>query len=412
VYTKLDERDINSSDLELSFGGDFDMGGQTHTFMMLAEYRKVAFDFTEFPFDWLGSVDQFNPDFSEPADNLNLDVLTVSNGQRTDDQDRYALGAQVLLRASDKWSFLLGVRWDQVKQSLVDIKFDPDPDDDVVFDEHNLSSSGTTNSTTFRGGIVYALTDEINAYVSYSEGFLPQEGITRGGAAIDPEEGYQVEAGLKGEFLDRKLGASLIGFFIQREKVGIPDPTNDFQLGEDFSVQGGEQQHWGIELEVLGTVAENLNIIATYAFLETEVTKDGENLDFGDSALGNPVIGAPEHSGSLFFEYDIQSGSNNHWSVNAGASYVGERPSAARNLIGAYPGFSDGFPIFYFDSYTTVDLGVNYYGLENVVLSLQAHNVFDEDYFNPAQLDADCCGANFLQRGTSREIVVGITYGF
>jgi outer membrane receptor protein involved in Fe transport len=57
-------------------------------------------------------------------------------------------------------------------------------------------------------------------------------------------------------------------------------------------------------------------------------------------------------------------------------------------------------------------MGLRYYGFENIQLSLQATNVFNEDYFNPAQLDADCCSANFLQRGPGRAVTFGVSYDF
>jgi iron complex outermembrane receptor protein len=412
VYTKNDDRNISSWDAELSFGGDFDAFGQTHKFMLLAEYRQIGFDFTEFPFDNIGSVDQFDPDFSGPTANLNPAILDVSNGGRSEDQHRWALSGHMLWRFTDRLSALVGLRWDQVHQNVVDIKFDPDPTDTVFFAERHISSKAVKEKVTPRAGVVYAVTPEINAYVSYSRGFLPQEGITRGGDAIDPEEGYQWEGGFKGEFFDGRLGASLIGFFIQREKVAIPDPTNNILLDEDFRIQGGEQQHWGFEVEVIGQILEDLNVVATYAYLDTEITKEEEGLPFSNSSLGNSVIGAPEHSGSLFLEYEFPSGPLAHLAVSGGFSYVGERPSAQENIKGEYGGFFPGFPIFMLDEYTTVDLGLRYYGFENLVLGFNAKNVFDADYFSPAQLDADCCSANFLQRGPGREFSFNVSYNF
>jgi iron complex outermembrane receptor protein len=412
VYTKFDDRNISSWDAELSFGGDFDMMGQTHKFMLLAEYRQIGFDFTEFPFDNIGNVNQFDPDFSGPTANLDPAILGTSNGARSEDQHRWALGGQVLWHLNDRLSALLGFRWDQIHQEVTDFKFDPDPTDSVFFAERNIESAARKRNVTPRAGLVYEVTPEINAYFSYSQGFLPQEGITRGGDAIDPEEGEQFEGGFKGEFLDGRLGASIVGFFIQREKVAIPDPTNSIPLQEDFRIQGGEQEHWGVEVEVIGEAFENLNVVATYAFLDTEITKEEQGLAFNDSSLGNSVIGAPEHSASLFLEYSFTGGMLRDVSINGGVHYVGERPSQQQNLVGEYPGFSPGFPLFYLEEYATFDLGLRYYGFENIVLSLQATNVFNEDYFNPAQLDADCCAANFLQRGTGREISGGISYEF
>lgn len=411
VYTKVDEREISSWDSELSFGGEFDLGEHTNTFIVLMEYRELDFEFDSFPFDYVGNVDQTNPDFSGFANNLNSNILGVSNGGRDEDQERLALAAQVLFRPTDKLSVLLGARWDSVKQSVVDIKFDPDPTDDVIFSERNLQSQTDNKQITFRGGIVYEINSDLNGYLNYSEGFLPQEGITRSGSTIDPEEGIQWELGLKGEFFDGKLGTNVALFKIYRKDVAIADPTNNFQLQEDFRITGGEQDHEGIEIELMGEVTSGLNLILTYAYLDTEIKKESVGLPFGDSSLGNSVIGAPDKTASLFFEYQFKGNLLEDISLNGGASYVGRRPTQQQNLVGEYGG-GPGFPIVLLDDYLTVDFGLRYFGIDDFIISLQVTNVFDEDYFNAAQLDADCCAVNFLQRGQSREFNVDITYDF
>jgi iron complex outermembrane recepter protein len=409
VYTKFDSRDISSWDAELSFGGDFELFGRSHQFMLLAESRIIRFDFTLFPFDVLGTVNQYNPDFSS-VNPPNPAVLLVSNGNFNQDEDRYAIGGQTLLNVTDRLSLLFGLRWDRIKQNTVDLKFDPDPNNPPVFDENNIQTNQTKTNVTPRLGFVYKVTPQINAYASYSEGFVPQQGVTRGGGTIDPETGLQIEAGFKGEFADGKLGASLIGFFIERRDVVVSDPTNDRDLNEDFRVQGREQEHRGVELEIFGRVAPNLNLIATYAHLDTEITKDDLSFDEADTSLGNAVGGAPRTAGSLFLEYEIPSGPLRALSISGGAAYVGKRPSQERNIKARF-GLGGGYPIFHLSDYTTVDLGLTYRGIDNLTISVQATNLFDEDYFNQAQVP-DCCSVNFLQRGTSRELELGVAYRF
>lgn len=422
VYTKFDSRKIKSYDAELSFGGDFELFGRTHKLMLLAESRTIDFGFTLFPFYNLGSVNQYAPDFSSVLGFDDLlpgsstvtvnDYLLTSNGFTDRKQKRYALGSQALFGLTDRLHMLVGLRWDRIRQDETSLKFDPDPNDDVFFSEENVQTNQTHTNLTPRFGLVYDVTPQVNAYVSYSQGFIPQDGQTRTGRGMDPETGVQYEAGLKGEFADGKLGASLIGFFIKREGVAVTDPTNDRNLGEDFRISNGrEQEHKGLELEVFGRVAPNLNLIATYAYLDTKVTKDNSSFDVRDLSLGNPVSGAPKHSGSLFLDYEIPSGPLAKLSINGGAAYVGSRMSQSTNMRAYFYG-TPGFAPFEFDSYTVVDAGLTYRGFERTELRFQVSNLFDEDYFNQVQPDFDCCGPNLLQRGTSREYSLAVSYRF
>jgi iron complex outermembrane recepter protein len=408
VYTKVDSRKVSSWDAELSFGGDFEMFGRTHKLMLLADARAIRFDFTLYPFDSIGNVNQFDPDFSGMADNLDLDYLGTSNGLYDQEEDRVGVGAQALFNITDKLSVLAGLRWDHIDQNTTDIKFDPDPTDDVFFEEHDIRTDQTKDNVTPRLGVLYNLTPQVNLYASYSEGFVPQEGVQRDGSTIDPEVGIQIEAGVKGEFYEGKLGATLTGFYIERKDVAVSDPTNT--LEESYRVPGREQEHKGIEVEVLGRILPNLNIIATYAYLDTEITKDDLSFDELDTSLGNSVGGAPENSGSLFLEYQFPEGVLRRLSINGGAYYVGKRPSQERNVLGRW-GPGGGYPIFYLQEYTVVDLGARYQVNEDLSFRFELNNAFDEDYFTQAQVP-ECCAVNFLQRGQSREFNLAIDYRF
>jgi TonB-dependent siderophore receptor len=417
IYKKFDNREITSKDAELSFGGDFELFGREHKFILLAEARLINFDFLNFPFGSLVSgdpaqpigekaVDEFNPDWSTllPFDDT---YLSTSNGFYKQDEDRYALAAQSLFTLTDKLTMLVGLRWDHIKQEGQDVRFDPDPNDGTIIIEYDIRTDQTLDHVTPRLGFVYAVTPEINAYVSYSEGFIPQQGTKRNGDEIEPETGVQIEAGVKGEFFEGKLGASVTLFHIDREDVAVGDPENT--IDESFVITGREQTHKGVELELIGRVLPNLNVIATYAYLDTEVTRDIVT-DPLDSALGNPMGGVPENSGSLFLEYQL-GGALKDVSVSAGAAYVGERPSQER-IREAKFGYGGGYPIFELSDYTTVDVGITYRGLPRTTISLFGSNIFDEDYFNTAEIPAECCSVNFLQRGMGPEFTLEVSHNF
>jgi len=400
VYYSTNDRTTKSSDAELTFGGDFEAMGGKNTFIVAAEYRKIEQDAIDYAFDNLGLVDQTDPDLSTL--NPPRPIVDETLGGTFQQENRKAIAAQLLLRPTEKFSVLLGGRYDEVDKDYNQQRHDPDPDDDVVVAEIDIQSTQTIDEFTPRLGLVYEVTPQINVYYSYTQGFIPQDGVTRSGRDIKPETGTQNELGIKGEFRDGRLGATLAVFSIEREDVAISDPTNGPE--DSFRIDGRAQEHKGIELEVLGQPFDNFNVVATFAYLDAEVTQAD---DFPDD-VGNSILGAPKNSGSLFLQYEIPEGALKGLAFGAGATYVGERVSQETDLIAPW-GLEGGFTPFNFDAYTTIDLSLRYYGLEHMVFGVDVNNISDEDYF---EYGADCCGGNYLQRGTPREIRGFFSYSF
>lgn len=85
----------------------------------------------------------------------------------------------------------------------------------VVDWESEGESYGNSNDTKESGrvlpyaGLVYRIGDNYSVYVSSTETFMPQDDRTEELTHIDPTEGFNEEVGVKGEFFDGKLVASL-----------------------------------------------------------------------------------------------------------------------------------------------------------------------------------------------------------
>ncbi|MCH3770722.1 TonB-dependent receptor, partial [Campylobacter coli] len=72
-------------------------------------------------------------------------------------------------------------------------------------------------------GLVYDINSTYSAYVSYTDIFQPQDYRDRNGNYLDPVEGQNYEVGVKGEYLDGRLNASLALFKVKESKTGVPD---------------------------------------------------------------------------------------------------------------------------------------------------------------------------------------------
>src|SRR3546814_1020715 len=93
---------------------------------------------------------------------------------------------------------------------------------------------------TGRVGALYELTDQFSPYVSVSQSFQPQspDVIDVDGQALDPEEGLQYEAGIKGSFLDDRLLVTASVYQIEKKNVAVFDDALFDETGQDAYFPG------------------------------------------------------------------------------------------------------------------------------------------------------------------------------
>ncbi len=74
------------------------------------------------------------------------------------------------------------------------------------------------------------------------------------------------EFGIKTEWLDGKLFATVAYFDVTKQNVAVPDPN--FPLA---SIAFGEQRSRGVEFDVSGELLPGWKLIASYAYIDAEV---------------------------------------------------------------------------------------------------------------------------------------------
>jgi outer membrane receptor for ferric coprogen and ferric-rhodotorulic acid len=218
-------------------------------------------------------------------------------------------------------------------------------------------------------GLILDITDEISAYVSYSEVYQPQLQRNTSGEIIDPRTGEQYEAGLKGSFFDGALNASMALFHISDVNRAIADPSLPTSNPNRFVP--GEVEVKGFEAEIGGTVADGWEIYAGYAYQETEYVRAPVGVN------GAFVTYWPEHTFSLWTKYSFQNPALEGWHIAGGAKLVSEFFMAG-NLPAAFGG---GPYRLEEDGYITVDAQIGYQINDNLSAALTATNIFDEKYY-------------------------------
>lgn len=385
-----------SRTVETGVTGKLPLFGREHQFYLGADYRRykeARFDYDEFVYEPSFNVFSFRSTEQFQrwlADNhLGGDRIPYSWVKNTDRTD-WGLGAQIVFELGDSLSLLAGVRYDNSKftdvyHQLIDGCINTRCQ--VVGNYDGALDVGADSSMVLpRAGLTWKIVpDRWTAYVSYTEGFVPQSGITRSGAQIGPEEGNQIEIGVKSQLFDNRLFLSLAAWQIDREGVSVADPNNT--PDEIFVVGGLTQRNKGLEFEALGRVTPALNVILAAS------KTDGK---FGNSTIpgaqfwaGREITSTPDYKYSGYVNYDFQAGGFFGLSLGGGVTAVGPQwgvfPAALR-----------------VPKYTTFDFKAGYVLNERTRINLMLQNAFDENYFVSRGTTWDGCCLAFGDKRSYR----------
>ncbi|MEM9978315.1 MAG: TonB-dependent siderophore receptor, partial [Cyanobacteria bacterium P01_D01_bin.2] len=332
--------------------GEFSTGSIDHTLL-------AGFDFYRREDNGLGRLDAFNPfpfnifnpvyglvdrpDFAQLPTSLDTDTNINSYGFYIQDQ----------ITLADNLKVLAGLRYETFDQENISRATDLNP---------AAASETSTNDDAFspRLGIVYQPVEPLSLFASYSRSFSPNAARTATGDIIEPEEGEQFEVGARAELLDGRFVASVAYFNITKQNVATPDPNNFL-----FSIASGEQHSQGIEVDLIGEISPGWNLVANYAYTDTEITEDNSGLE------GNELFGVPEHNFNLWTNYDIQSGPLEGLGFGIGFNAVGER-------------FGDNANSFVLEDYFLTNAAVSYQR-DNWEIGLNIRNLFDQDYIESSE---------------------------
>jgi outer membrane receptor for ferric coprogen and ferric-rhodotorulic acid len=228
----------------------------------------------------------------------------------------------------------------------------------------NYKSEETKESGIFIPyvGAVYDLNDQYSVYASYSTIFKPQSAQNPNGKTLDPLEGENYEAGIKGEFFDGRLNASLAYYQLKQDNFAkeIPNVLTPSGGVASEALQGVKTK--GAELEVTGEIRPGWNL---HAGFNHKISKqDG----IKQSTL------TPENEFSLYTSYKL-----NQWvdglTIGGGARWQDKTWGDVTN-----PMYKD--PVKHVVSdYWLFDAMANYEVNDQLSVSFNVNNLLDEKYY-------------------------------
>ncbi|MDO9322540.1 MAG: TonB-dependent siderophore receptor [Pseudomonas sp.] len=359
-------------DYSMRVSGPFTLLGREHevAFGYLHSEQNFEADTQPALTGWGGiaNLDEYNGNFPQP-------VWGGMTSYGYGDVTQKGAYAATRLNLTDDLKVIVGARDSNYEKTSDDIYSEPSRIDA----DHQL---------TPYAGVVYDLTDNLSAYASYTEIFLPQSERNISGQQLEPIVGESYETGLKFEFFDGRLNASAAIFQIKQDNLA--EATGEFLPGtiEQGYEAGDGATSEGFELEVSGELAQGWNASAGYTQFELE-NADGDDV--------NTLY--PTKLLRTFTTYRVPGIFNDKLTIGGGVNWQDSIYTYAANPAGNTEKVEQ-------DAYALVNLMARYEISENLSAQLNANNVTDQKYFDIF----DAYGA--LTYGAPRSMTASAKYRF
>ncbi|AKE96538.1 ferric-rhodotorulic acid/ferric-coprogen receptor FhuE [Cronobacter sakazakii] len=211
-------------------------------------------------------------------------------------------------------------------------------------------------------GLIYDIDDTWSAYASYTSIFQPSGQRDVNSEFLDPTTGKAYEAGLKADWFNTRLTASLAVFRIEQDNValntGVIIPGSGGQTAYK-SVDGTVSK--GVELELNGALTDNWQLTFGASRYVAEA---------GDGVAVNPD--QPRTTMKLFTRYQLPTlpaltvGGGARWQTKTWQDIAGPNGDTRISQNG----------------YTVVDLFTRYQATKNLAVQANLNNVFDKVYYD------------------------------
>lgn len=290
-----------------------------------------------------------NPILSKP---VNTGIATTNNNFKA---DVFAVYVQDQISFNKNWKALVGIRYDNFKQTLND------------FLPNSADLSRTDKNFSPRAGLVYQPNEWLSFYGSYSRSFQPSGenlSLAINNSELKPELTRNYEAGIKATIQPWRLNTTLSIFRLNRNNIKTTDPLNAAKL-----ILVGEQRTDGIELTFAGSPIHNLDFIAGYSLLDAEILKSN-TVSSGVLLQGKLAQLTPRNSGNLWLNYQLPKG----FRLGFGGYARAKSFTSANNLV-TLPG------------YARLDASFGWRSEQHYEISFNLKNIANKKYYETSNGD-------------------------
>ncbi len=271
--------------------------------------------------------------------------------------------------------FTIGLNYNSTKYKYRDLL----PDDGDQSGNYSFDAQWSP-----RLAILHNFSDKIAVYGQLSHGFSPptlSETLTPDGIInpdIQPETGYNLEFGTRGQLLNTKLNYDMSLYSMYINDLLVARRIGDDQF---VGLNAGKTRHRGIDLTLnydllKETSASDMHLWLSYGFADYFFK---EFIDEDDDFSGNELTGTPRHKLSWGTDFTHTSG----WYGNINFLYVSSMPMRDDNSS-------------YSDAYSLLNLKFGYQKQVSNLFSFKVfggiNNLWDESYASMILVNASSFG--------------------
>ncbi|KAA0978415.1 TonB-dependent siderophore receptor [Pseudomonas sp. ANT_H12B] len=375
--------DISQFAVDNNFQADFQTGAIDHTLLLGLDHQRSNTNY-----EWLyGGSYTYGADGSitgsnVPAINIHRpvygqDMSNVSYFALQDfSQKTYQTGLYIQDQmALDNWRLTLGGREDWVHTGT------------TFHNSGDATSTQRDKAFTGNVGLSYVFDNGVTPYISYTESFQPTSGAAVAATqSFKPTEGRQYEVGVKFQPVGSNTLLTAAVYDLRQQNVKVTEGS--------FTRSVGELQVRGLELEATTEVTDNLKLVGSYTYTDTEIRKGLP------TEVGNRMALIPRNQATLWGDYTWHAGLLDGFGVGAGVRYVGDTYGNTANTEVAHVG-----------SYTVYDAAMHYdlgrmnSSMKGVTVAVEAKNLFNKDYLSN-------CDGYWCYYGDERNVVASVNYKF
>ena len=256
----------------------------------------------------------------------NLEYISQVNSK---DIEKAVYG-ELTLHVTKKWQVTGGIRYFKYDSDvaggsalpLLGSGVDPYPSTTILPKRIRTGSTGK-DGIVWKANTSYKFSDDLLAYFTYSTGYriggvnrvvpcilplppgqnlcaLPNELV------YGPDKTRNIELGVRASLFDKRLQLTLDGYRIDWKGVQVPSQTVNGAIG--ITVNGANAISQGFDVQGALKITPNLNLIATYSYVDAHLTQDVPALVVSqgvgyDAKAGDRLPGSAKNSGAIQATY-------------------------------------------------------------------------------------------------------------
>ena len=414
TFGNLSQNNTYSTNLDLT--GHFNTLGLKHTLLLGSDYYRLSNAYQALRpgyangqlFTMVDPYNPVNPGLAVPGQG----DFSSNNQQQT---DQYGLYFQDQIKLPYDVHVTGGIRYQYLHQNTNNNGADA-----------NFNGANSHDAVTPRVGVLWHPQSWVSLYANYTESFGANTGFVWGGPGntlsgpglvnpIAPTSAMQYEGGIKTEFFDGRLRATLAYYDLTKTNVATGDPNHAHDCGGgggDCSLAIGAIRSRGPELDIQGEILPGWNAIATYTNTDIIVTKTNANNDpLNGMNVGSRMVNVPRNTANFWSTYELQEGDFKGLKFGGGVTVREGQIGLASHTL--FTGVYDA--AIKTPGYATLGLMTAYsrtIGKSKVTIQLNVDNLLDKHYYtniNGIYNEPAGAYAAYANYGTPRTVMGSIS---